>query len=78
MSGTNNQIDVVLVNPGSRLAVYQELGDDFSAIEPPSLAGLFATYLRNKGLTVAIVDAPTHNLGRMTLPTSSPPTISRR
>jgi len=57
-----NKIDVVLVNPGNRQAVYQELGNDFSAIEPPSLAGLFATYLRNKGLTVAIIDAPAHNL----------------
>ena len=58
----NKKIDVVLVNPGSRQAAYQELGNDLSAIEPPSLAGLFATYLRNKGLSVAIVDAPAHNL----------------
>lgn len=55
-------IDVVLINPGSRLAVYQELGHELSAIEPPSLAGLFATYLREKGLAVAIVDAPAENL----------------
>lgn len=55
-------IDVVLVNPGQRQAVYQELADEISAIEPPSLAGLFATYLRNKGLTVAIVDAPAVDL----------------
>jgi len=62
MLATGVAIDVVLVNPGSRAAVYQELGDTFSAIEPPSLAGLFATYLRNKGMSVAIVDAPAHNL----------------
>ncbi len=55
-------VDVLFINPGSRSAVYQELGDTFSAIEPPSLAGLFATYIRNKGLSVAIVDAPAHNL----------------
>lgn len=55
-------IDVLFINPGSRMAAYQELGDIFSAIEPPSLAGLFATYIRNKGLSVAIVDAPAHNL----------------
>ncbi|MBI4191052.1 MAG: cobalamin B12-binding domain-containing protein, partial [Betaproteobacteria bacterium] len=58
----SRKIDVILVNPGSRQAVYQELGDEFSASEPPSLAGLFANYLRQKGLTVAIVDAPAHNL----------------
>ena len=55
-------VDVLLINTGSRSVVYQELGDNFSAIEPPSLAGLFATYLRRKGLTVGIVDAPAHNL----------------
>lgn len=56
------QIDVVLVNPGSRKAVYQELGNEFSAIEPPSLAGLIATYLLQKGLSTVIVDAPANNL----------------
>jgi anaerobic magnesium-protoporphyrin IX monomethyl ester cyclase len=55
-------VDVLFINPGSRLAVYQELGDTFSAIEPPSLAGMFATYIRNKGLSVGIIDAPAHNL----------------
>lgn len=62
MTGSKQSIDVVLVNPGSRMAVYQELGDRYSAIEPPSLAGLFATYLRKRGLSVAIVDAPAQNL----------------
>ena len=57
-----NRIDVVLVNPGSRQAVYQALGNEFSAIETPALAGLVATFLRNKGLSVAIVDAPADNL----------------
>ncbi|BEV17728.1 B12-binding domain-containing radical SAM protein [Herbaspirillum sp. DW155] len=55
-------IDVVLINPGSRQAVYQKLGDELSAIEPPSLAGLFATYLRRHDMSVAIVDAPAHGL----------------
>ncbi|HEY7655536.1 MAG TPA: radical SAM protein [Burkholderiales bacterium] len=62
MAGSGKRIDVVLVNPGSRAAVYQELGDQYSAIEPPSLAGLFATYLRKHALSVAIVDAPALNL----------------
>jgi radical SAM superfamily enzyme YgiQ (UPF0313 family) len=56
------KVDVLFINPGNRSAVYQELGDNFSAIEPPSLAGLFATYIRNKGLSVAVVDAPAHNM----------------
>ena len=57
-----SEVDVVLVNPGSRTAVYQKLGGKYSAIEPPSLAGLFATYLRNNGLRVAIIDAPAYSL----------------
>jgi len=64
MTGSGKRIDVLLVNPGSRMAVYQELGDRYSAIEPPSLAGLFATYLRKRGLSVAIVDAPARRAGR--------------
>ncbi|MGJ7914831.1 hypothetical protein ACI48D_05050 [Massilia sp. LXY-6] len=57
-------IDVVLVNPGSRSAVYQKLGDELSAIEPPTLAGLFATYLRRNDLSVGIIDAPAHSLSQ--------------
>ncbi len=54
----SEKVDVLLVNPGSRGAVYQGLGDEFSAIEPPSLAALFATYLRKRDLSVKIIDAP--------------------
>jgi anaerobic magnesium-protoporphyrin IX monomethyl ester cyclase len=60
--GAKQAVDVVLVNPGSRAAVYQQLGDRYSAIEPPSLAGLFATYLKRRGLSVEVVDAPASNL----------------
>jgi hypothetical protein len=55
--GSKKAIDVLLVNPGSQAAVYQDLGDRYSAIEPPSLAGLFATYLRKRGLAVDLVTA---------------------
>jgi radical SAM superfamily enzyme YgiQ (UPF0313 family) len=55
-------VDVLLVNPGNLKAVYQELGQNLSAIEPPSLAGLFATYLRQKGVSVQLLDAPALNL----------------
>ncbi len=55
-------VDVLLVNPGSPSSVYQELSHQFSAIEPPSLAAVFATYIRLKGGTVGIVDAPALNM----------------
>lgn len=51
-------IDVLLINPGDHRNVYQALANDFAAIEPPVFAGLFATYLRQKGLKVAIYDVP--------------------
>ena len=34
------------------------MGDEFSAIEPPVFAGLFATFLRQKGHSTFIYDAP--------------------
>ncbi|MEO5374024.1 MAG: B12-binding domain-containing radical SAM protein [Alphaproteobacteria bacterium] len=55
---TRQTVDVLFINPGDRRQVYQSLGDELCAIEPPALAGLFAGYLRNKGATVAILDAP--------------------
>lgn len=61
MIGTKN-IDVLLVNPGSPASVYQQLSNQYSAIEPPSLAAAFAKYIQLKGGTVAIIDAPADNL----------------
>ena len=51
-------VDVLFINPGDRKQIYQDLGDEFSAIEPPVFAGLFATYIRQKGHSVALYDAP--------------------
>ena len=39
MAGSGKRIDVLLVNPGSRMAVYQDLGDRYSAIEPQQASG---------------------------------------
>ena len=50
-------LDVLLVTPPSRVQVYQELSRDFAAIEPPVWSGLIATYLRQQGCSVAILDA---------------------
>jgi len=64
MSAKKN-VDILLINPGSPAEVYQELSNQFSAYEPPSLAALFATYIRVKGGTVDMVDAPVENLSPM-------------
>ena len=51
-------VDILFINPGDRKQTYQALGDEFSAVEPPVFAGLFATHARNAGLSVAVLDAP--------------------
>jgi anaerobic magnesium-protoporphyrin IX monomethyl ester cyclase len=54
--------DVVLVNPGSRMRIYQALGKRLTAVEPPVWAGLIATFARQRGCTVEIVDAEADDL----------------
>src|SRR5438445_9086322 len=51
------RLDLVLVNPCSRLQVYQSLGATLTAVENPVWAGLMATFCRLKGLSVQIIDA---------------------
>lgn len=52
----------MLVNPPTRMQVYQSLGTTLAAIEPPVWAGLIATFVRNRGLSVQILDANAGNL----------------
>lgn len=54
----SSKVDILFINPGDRKQIYQNLGDEFCAIEPPVFAGLFATYARKQGLSVAILDGP--------------------
>lgn len=56
------KIDIVLVNPGDRRQVYQGLGRDYSAIEPPFWIAVIAAYLRNNSFSVAIIDANAENI----------------
>lgn len=55
-------VDVVLINPGDRKQVYQGLGADLAAIEPPFLVAVLAAYLRQEGFRVAIIDANAENI----------------
>ncbi len=55
--------DLVLVNPASRPQVYQSLAETLSAVEPPVWAGLMASYVRNQGFGVEIIDAEAECLG---------------
>lgn len=55
-------LGVLLIHPGEPQRIFQGLEDEFTSIEPPSFAGLFATYLNIKGVSTEIVDAPARGL----------------
>jgi anaerobic magnesium-protoporphyrin IX monomethyl ester cyclase len=57
-----SRLDVLLVTPASRSAVYQSLGSEIAAIEPPVWSGLIATYMRNNGFSVDMLDAEAQEL----------------
>lgn len=54
--------DIVLINPGDKKQVYQNLAEDFSAVEPPFWVAVIAAYLRNSGFGVEIIDANAENI----------------
>jgi anaerobic magnesium-protoporphyrin IX monomethyl ester cyclase len=56
-----SKLDVVLINPGDRKQIYQSLGSDIAAIEPPFWIGAIAGFLRNNGFTVEIIDSNAEN-----------------
>lgn len=51
------QLDALFVNPSARAHVYQGLGEELSAIEPPTWAGMLACYCRERGFAVDVLDA---------------------
>src|SRR6266576_2449517 len=60
--GSNHDLDLVLIHPGSRTQIYQSLGSTLSAIEPPVWASLMATFVRQRGFSVEIIDAEADEL----------------
>lgn len=54
--------DLLLIHPSAREAIYQGLADDFAAVEPPLWCRIIAGYVRDRGYSVAIIDAEADNL----------------
>lgn len=48
------KIDIVLVNPSNKKAMFGSL-NKFSSNEPPLWTGLLAAYIRSKGFSVGII-----------------------
>lgn len=60
--GSKKQLDLLLINPANRKRIYQSLSNTMSAIEPPVWAGLMASFIRNKGFSVDIIDVSADEL----------------
>ncbi|MCM8786310.1 MAG: cobalamin-dependent protein, partial [Candidatus Omnitrophica bacterium] len=54
--------DLILVNPGNPKKVYGKLRSSLSGIEPPYWCALIASFIREKGYSVKIIDADAENL----------------
>src|SRR5215469_1651587 len=63
----SSDIDLLLINPGGRDKIYQELGEALTAVEPPLWCRLIAGYVRDRGYRVAILDAEAEGWGPETV-----------
>lgn len=50
-------IDLLIIKPGAQKKLYQDLSKSISGIEPPLWAILIASFIRNKGFKVKVIDA---------------------
>jgi anaerobic magnesium-protoporphyrin IX monomethyl ester cyclase len=57
-------IDVLFINPGNPTGIYQNLANDYAAIEPPTWALLLAQSCRSIGYKVSIIDTNAENLDK--------------
>ncbi|RPJ08160.1 MAG: radical SAM protein [Spirochaetaceae bacterium] len=58
----NRKTDIVFINPGDRRQVFQNLGDDIAAIEPPFWIVVLAAFLRKNHYNVQIIDSNALNI----------------
>jgi len=56
-------MDTVLVNPGGREKIYQSLGSELTAVEPPLWCRLIGGYLINRGFEIDICDTEALEIG---------------
>ena len=56
------RLDLLLINPGGRDRIYQDLGTGLTAIEPPLWCRLIAGYALDRGFSVRIIDSEAENI----------------
>jgi hypothetical protein len=54
--------DPLLINPGGRKAVYEDLGADLAAIQPPQWCRLIGGYALDRGWRTLILDSEAEEL----------------
>ena len=57
-----SSINLLLINPGGRELIYQDLGTELSAVEPPLWCRLIAGYVADREYSVEILDSEAENL----------------
>lgn len=57
-----DKIDIVFINPGDKKQIFQGLGSDLAAVEPPYWIAVLASYLKNNGFNVKIIDSNAENI----------------
>jgi radical SAM superfamily enzyme YgiQ (UPF0313 family) len=63
VQGSESHLDLLLVNPNARDRIYQKLGEDLTAVEPPLWCRLIGGYVRDRGYSVEIIDAEAEGWG---------------
>jgi len=62
MTTSDERLDLLLINPGARKSIYQDLGEDLTAVEPPLWCRLIGGYAWDRGFNVEILDCEALNL----------------
>ena len=57
-------IDALFIAPGNSTDIYQDLANDYAAIEPPTWALLLAEACRSKGYNVNLIDVNAEGLSK--------------
>ena len=57
-----SQLDLLLINPGGRYKIYQNLGANLTAVEPPLWCRLIGGYARDQDFSIEIIDCEADNM----------------
>lgn len=63
LEGEMRPLHLLLINPGGRDLIYQDLGGDLTAVEPPLWCRLIAGYVLDRGYSVKIIDSEAESKG---------------